>query len=108
MTTCFVRISPRRGDKMRATTSEALPAGNGTTKVTGLVGHAALVDVCAVAGNDANANISTASKMVLGTSPPLVLIRTSYGSKLLSNGYGASINLPVVDTNTSGGIVNNK
>jgi hypothetical protein len=71
---------------MRATTSEALPAGNGTTKVIGLVGHAALVDVWAAAGNNANANSTTTSKTMLGTSPPLVRIRTLCGSKLLSSG----------------------
>src|SRR5215471_8703268 len=88
MKTCFFRSSPRRGDRMRATTSEALPAGNGTTRVTGLVGQAwTELVVCAAAGNDASPNSTATSKTMLGTSPPW----SDFGHVVVASYYPASI-----------------
>src|SRR5262245_26365759 len=105
--TCFFSSSPRRGDRMRATTSEALPPGKGTTRVIGLVGQLRSGFVCAAAGNKANAKSTTTSKTMLGTNPPGP-IWTPCGSKLLSNVDSSLTNLLRVDPNTSGESVNNQ
>src|SRR5262249_51315256 len=76
MMTSFLRSSLKRGARMRATTSDALPAGNGTTKVTGLRGHGG--GSCPVvwgAGDiDAREKTTTASILMLGTLPPCALV----------------------------------
>ena len=56
MTTCWPRTSDRRTLRMRAMLSEALPAANGTTIVSGRIGQS-----CAVASCTATADAITAA-----------------------------------------------
>src|ERR1700730_17652617 len=60
MTTCWPKISERRAPRMRANTSDPLPAGNVTTIVSGRVGQS-----CAAAGMMAAASAAPRTTLLM-------------------------------------------
>src|ERR1700719_2219781 len=69
MITCWPKISERREPRIRAKTSDPLPAGNVTTIVTGRVGQS-----CAAAGMIAAARTALATMLLM---PDMAVLRSN-------------------------------
>src|SRR5580704_657554 len=94
MITCWPKISDRRAPRIRASTSDPLPAGNVTTMVTGRVGQS-----CAAAGMIAAA--SAAPAMMLLMRDTAVLRFTDLASRVRA--YDAGKHSPIPNVPPSGG-----